>query len=81
VENYKWAWASLGYGGSVGAYLFVYSTFYYYVRSPLEGFMQGSFFFGCMLLVSYGFFLMCGTVGFFAARRFVRFLYSSVKSD
>lgn len=81
AENYKWAWASLGYGGSVGAYIFAYSGFYYYVGSPLEGFMQGSFFFGCMALVSYAFFLMCGTVGFFAARRFVRFLYSSVKSD
>lgn len=81
AENYKWAWASLGYGGSVGAYVFAYSAFYYYLRSPLEGFMQGSFFFGCMLLVSYAFFLMCGTVGFFSARRFVRFLYSSVKSD
>lgn len=81
AENYKWAWASLGYGGSVGAYIFAYSVFYYYVSSPLEGFMQGSFFFGYMALVSYSFFLMCGTVGFFAARRFVRFLYSSVKND
>lgn len=81
VENYKWAWASLGYGGSVGAYIFVYSAFYFYLRSPLEGFMQWSFFFGYMLLVSYVFFLMCGTVGFFSARRFVRFLYASVKND
>lgn len=81
MENYKWAWASLGYGGSVGAYTFVYSVYYYYFRSPLEGFMQATFFFGHMLLVSYAFFLMCGTVGFFSARRFVRFLYSSVKSD
>lgn len=81
VENYLWMWASLGYGGSVGAYILAYSAFYYYLRSPLEGFMQGSFFFGCMLLVSYAFFLMCGTVGYFSARRFVRFLYASVKSD
>lgn len=81
AENYKWAWASLGYGGSVGGYIFAYSVFYYYMRSPLEGFMQASFFFGYMAVVSYGFFLMCGTVGFFSARRFVRFLYSSVKND
>lgn len=81
AENYKWAWASLGYGGSVGGYIFAYSVFYYNMRSPLEGFMQANFFFGYMALVSYGFFLMCGTVGFFSARRFVRFLYSSVKND
>lgn len=81
VENYKWAWASIWYGGSVGLYVLAYSAFYYFWRSPLEGFMQANFFFGYMILVSYAFFLMCGTVGFFASRRFVRFLYSSVKSD
>ncbi|PXF45528.1 Transmembrane 9 superfamily member 3 [Gracilariopsis chorda] len=81
AENYKWVWSSLAYGGSVGAYIFVYSAYYYYIRSPLEGFMQASFFFGYMLLVSYAFFLMCGTVGFFSARKFVRFLYTSIKSD
>lgn len=81
VENYKWAWASLWYGGSVGAYIFGYSAYYYYVRSPLEGFMQASFFFGYMWLMSYAFFLMCGTIGFFSARRFILFLYTSVKND
>lgn len=81
VENYKWAWASVAYGGSIGAYLFGYSIFYYFGASPLHGFMQANFFFGYMFLVSYAFFLMCGTVGFFSARRFIRFLYASVKTD
>lgn len=80
VENYKWAWSSVAYGGSVGVYMFVYSV-HYFGSSPLKGFMQANFFFGNMFLVSYAFFLMCGAVGFFSARRFVRFLYSSVKSD
>lgn len=81
MENYLWAWASVFYGGSIGAYLFGYSIFYYFIASPLTGFLQGNFFFGYMFLVSYAFFLMCGTAGFFSARRFVRFLYSSVKND
>lgn len=80
-ENYLWMWSSLFYGGSVGGYILMYSSFYYYVRSPLRGFMQASFFFGYMTLASYAFFLMCGTVGFFSARRFVNFLYSNVKND
>lgn len=81
VENYKWAWASVAYGGSVGGYLLAYSVFYYFGASPLQGFMQANFFFGYMFLVSYAFFLMCGTLGFFSARWFTRFLYSSVKTD
>jgi Endomembrane protein 70 len=81
VENYHWWWNSLLYGGSVGVYVFAYSVFYYYIRSPLDGFMQASFFFGYSLLFSYAFFLQCGTVGFFSARWFVIFLYRSIKSD
>lgn len=81
VENYKWVWASVAYGGSVGVYLLVYSVIYYFGSSPLQGFMQANFFFGYMFLVSFALFLMCGTVGFFSARKFTKFLYSSVKSD
>jgi hypothetical protein len=81
VEDYRWWWTSLMYGGSVGGYVLAYSLFYYYLRSPLEGFMQASFFFGYTLLFSYAFFLMCGTVGFFSARAFVLFLYKQIKSE
>lgn len=81
VEDYQWWWNSLIYGGSVGSYVMAYSLFYYYLRSPLEGFMQASFFFGYTLLFSYAFFLMSGTVGFFSARWFVLFLYRQIKSD
>jgi hypothetical protein len=81
VENYHWWWNSMLYGGSVGAYVFAYSTCYYFLRAPFEGFMQGIFFFGYSLLVSYAFFLQCGTVGFFSARWFVLFLYRSIKRD
>jgi transmembrane 9 superfamily member 1 len=81
VEDYNWWWNSLLYGGSVGAYVFAYSAFYYWLRLPSDGFMQASFFFGYTLLFGYAFFLQCGTVGFFSARWFVIFLYRSIKRD
>lgn len=81
VENYCWWWNSLLYGGSVSMYFLAYSLFYFYLRSPLEGFMQGSYFFGYTLFFSYALFLQCGTVGFFSARWFVLFLYRQIKSD
>lgn len=81
TEDYRWWWNSLLYGGSVGAYVMAYSVFYYYLRSPLEGFMQASFFFGYTMLLSYAFFLMSGTVGFFSGRTFVLFLYRQLKSE
>ncbi len=43
--------------------------------------MQGSFFFGYMALVSYGLFLMLGSVGFFASLTFVKAIYKAIKCD
>lgn len=81
VEDYQWWWNSFLYGGSVGVYIMAYSLFYFFLRSPLEGFMQVSFFFGYTLLLSYAFFLMSGTVGFLSGRTFVLFLYGQLKTD
>ena len=41
----------------------------------MSGFMQGSFFFGYMAIVCFGFFLMLGTVGWRASLMFVRHIY------
>lgn len=41
----------------------------------MSGFMQGSFFFGYMAVVCFGFFLMLGTVGWRASLMFVRHIY------
>jgi Endomembrane protein 70 len=81
LEDYRWWWNSLLYGGSVGAWVFAYSMFYYFLQSPLEGFLQGSFYFGYVLLICYAFSLMGGTVGFLSSRWFVLWLYRQIKSD
>ena len=41
----------------------------------MSGFMQGTFFFGYMAIVCFGFFLMLGTVGWRASLMFVRHIY------
>lgn len=38
-------------------------------------------YFGCMLLASYAFFFLTGTVGFMACYKFVYVIYSAVKID
>ena len=54
--------------------MYAYALLYYW-RSDWAGFMQGVFFCGNMLLVSYAFFLMMGAVGFRAALFFVCYIY------
>ncbi|KAL5554665.1 hypothetical protein UlMin_042066 [Ulmus minor] len=78
AEDYQWWWRSFLCGGSVGFYLFGYSIYYYHSRSNFSGTLQISFFFGYMACISYGIFLMLGTVGFLASWLFVRRIYSSL---
>ena len=55
--------------------MYGYCLYYYTARSDMSGFMQGSFFFGYMAIVCFGFFLMLGTVGWRASLMFVRHIY------
>ncbi|KAG5600291.1 hypothetical protein H5410_031661 [Solanum commersonii] len=81
AEDHEWWWRSFLFGGSTGLYVFGYSIYYYLLRSDMNGFMQTSFFFGYMACVSYGVFLMLGTVGFHACLLFVRLLYGCIKCE
>jgi len=63
---------------STGLFIFAYSIFYFYFRSNMSGFLQASFFFGYVGIVSYLFFIMLGTVGFFSSLIFVRKIYGNL---
>jgi hypothetical protein len=81
VEDYRWWWRSFITGGSTGFFVYAYCFFYFFARSAMFGFVQTSFFFGYMFCISFGFFLMLGSIGFFSAFRFVHYIYSSIKCD
>ena len=46
-----------------------------------SGWIQGSFYFGYMAIISYAFFIMLGSIGFFSSLVFVRHIYGVVKCD
>lgn len=81
AEDHRWWWRSIMSAGSTGAFVFLYSLFYYYKRSNMTGAMQTVEYFGYCLLICYISFLSLGTVGFFASLKFVRYIYVSVKMD
>merc|ERR1719424_2152613 len=58
-EDYHWWWRSFFTSGSSALYMFLYSAFY----------------FCYMAILSYGFFLLTGTMGFIATFLFVRAIY------
>ncbi|KXJ27742.1 transmembrane 9 superfamily member 1 [Exaiptasia diaphana] len=81
AEDYRWWWRSIFSAGSCGFFVFGYAIFYYFKRSNMSGFLQTFQFFGYTILACYVFFLMLGTVSFFASLRFIRYIYINLKMD
>jgi len=61
--------------------MYAYCFVFYFTRSSMRGFLQTSFFFGWMLVICYGFFVMLGAVGFTAAMLFVKKIYQVTRRD
>lgn len=81
MEDWRWWWHSFLSGGATGIFIYGYSIFYFLFRSQMNGFLQAVFYFGYMTVVSYFFFLMLGTVGFYASLYFVRAIYRNLHTD
>ncbi|XP_061364060.1 transmembrane 9 superfamily member 8 isoform X1 [Gastrolobium bilobum] len=80
-EDYLWWWRSYLTSGSSALYLFLYATFYFFTKLEITKFVSGILYFGYMLIASYAFFVVTGTIGFYACFWFTRLIYSSVKID
>ncbi|VFQ61305.1 unnamed protein product [Cuscuta campestris] len=80
-EDYLWWWRSYLTSGSSALYLFVYSAFYFFTKLEITKPVSGILYFGYMLIASFAFFVLTGTIGFYACFWFTRRIYSSVKID
>lgn len=80
-EDYEWWWRSYLTSGSSGIYLFIYSIMYFFTKLNITKGVSGILYFGYMLIASYCFFVLTGTIGFVACFWFTRVIYSSVKID
>ncbi|KAL6541101.1 Transmembrane 9 superfamily member 8 [Orobanche minor] len=80
-EDYLWWWRSYLTSGSSALYLFLYAVFYFFTKLNITKPVSGILYFGYMLIGSYAFFVLTGTIGFYACFWFTRLIYSSVKID
>jgi len=81
AENYLWQWTAFASGASTAGYVFLYGVYYYIFKTGMHGFLQTSFYFGYMALIALNLGLLCGTIGHFAASKFVRAIFQNVKVD
>ncbi|KAK6927643.1 Nonaspanin (TM9SF) [Dillenia turbinata] len=80
-EDYLWWWRSYLTSGSSALYLFLYAAFYFFEKLEITKPVSGVLYFGYMLIASYAFFVLTGTIGFYSCFWFTRLIYSSVKID
>ncbi|CAG2171155.1 unnamed protein product, partial [Oppiella nova] len=81
AEDYHWWWRSYLTSGFTSFYLFVYCIHYFMTKLTITGTISTLLYFGYTLIMVFLFFLLTGTVGFFACFWFVRKIYSVVKVD
>jgi len=84
AEDYRWWWRSMFTSGATAVYMFMYAAFHYFSRAhPSAKFdlLASSIYFGYMLIMSYGVFVLCGFVGFLSCFVFIRKIYASIKID
>ncbi|KAF1867136.1 hypothetical protein Lal_00049564 [Lupinus albus] len=81
AENYHWQWTSFFSAASTAVYVYLYSIYYYYMKTKMSGFFQTSFYFGYTLMFSLGLGILCGAVGFLGSKLFVRRIYRNIKCD
>ena len=81
AENYLWQWTALSSGGSTAVYVFLYGIYYFMFKTQMTGFLQTTFYFGYMFLISLMLGTLSATIGHFAASSFVRRIFSNVKVD
>ncbi|MBA0849840.1 hypothetical protein Goshw_021371 [Gossypium schwendimanii] len=81
AENYHWQWTSFFSAASTAIYVYLYSVYYYSVKTKMSGFFQTSFYFGYTLMFCLGLGILCGAIGFLGSNLFVRRIYRNIKCD
>ncbi|KAL1457529.1 hypothetical protein WDU94_007747 [Cyamophila willieti] len=80
-EDYHWWWRSFLVSGGSAAYVFLYSIFYFFTKLEISEFTPTLLYFCYSILMVITFWLLTGTIGFFAAYFFIRKIYGAVKID
>ncbi|KAL9981382.1 hypothetical protein ACROYT_G010080 [Oculina patagonica] len=81
AEDYHWWWRSFFMSGSCSIYVFFYAIFYFITKLEIEDFVPGLLYFGYTCIMVLSFWLLTGTVGFYATYLFIRHIYAAVKID
>merc|ERR1711939_813372 len=80
-ENYHWHWRAFMTAGASAFYVFANALIYWITKLRLSGLAGSVLYIGYSALVSFLFFILTGSIGFFASWLFVQKIYGSIKID
>ncbi|XP_043579778.1 transmembrane 9 superfamily member 2 isoform X2 [Bombus pyrosoma] len=81
AEDYHWWWRSFLTSGFTAFYLLIYCIHFFMTKLEIEDATSTFLYFGYTCIMVYLFFVLTGSIGFFACFWFVRKIYSVVKVD
>ncbi|VDN04009.1 unnamed protein product [Thelazia callipaeda] len=81
AENYHWWWKSFVISGGSAVYVMGYAVFYYFTKLEIIGFIPTLLYFSYSFLMALTFWILTGTIGFYAAYSFICRIYAAVKID
>ncbi|XP_046575927.1 LOW QUALITY PROTEIN: transmembrane 9 superfamily member 4-like [Haliotis rubra] len=80
-EDYHWWWRSYIVSGGSAVYIFAYSVFYFITKLEITEFIPTLLYFGYTGIIVLTFWVLTGTIGFYAAYWFIRKIYAAIKID
>jgi len=81
AENHNWWWQAFFWSGSIGFFILLYSIVWFWNLDAASIPLTYMLYFGYMLLISFGAFLLFGSVGFIATLLNLRRMYSVVNQS
>lgn len=81
LQDYRWWWRSFIVSGGSAVYVLAYSVFYFATKLEITELVPTLMYFGYTGLMVLTFWLLTGTIGFFAAYAFIGKIYAAVKID
>ncbi|KAF2213441.1 hypothetical protein CERZMDRAFT_117221 [Cercospora zeae-maydis SCOH1-5] len=81
AENYHWQWRAFASSGASAGYVFAYSLLYWARMLSFSSFTGSLLYLGYSFVLSFLWFLLSGSIGFFACWVFVHRIYGSLKVD
>jgi len=74
-EDHRWHWSAFLSSASTAFYVFVYSIYYFYARTRMNGFFQTTYYYAYMAMFCMSLGILCGSIGYIGTAIFVRRIY------